>query len=55
MRNDANDTGDTDKVGQTRVHVGPMGDYVDQVIAVQIGHVNATQAVKTTLVKVTRR
>ena len=54
MRKDANNVDDTDEVGRTRAHVGPMGGYVDQVSVTQIGHANATQAVKTTLVKMTK-
>ena len=55
MRNNANDTDNPDKVGRTRVHVGPMGNYVDQVIAVQTGHAIETQAAKLPLVKMTIR
>ena len=39
MRKGANDADDPDEVERTRVHVGPMGDNMDQVIVVQIGHV----------------
>ena len=54
MRNGANDADDHDVVGQTQIHVGPMGDHVDQVIAVQIGHETETQVAKSPLVKMTR-
>ena len=51
MRKDANDADDTDEVGRTRAHVGPMGDCVDQVITVQIGHATVKQVAKSFLVK----
>ena len=44
MHNNANNADGTDKVGRARAHVGPMGNYVDYVIAVQIGHATETQA-----------
>ena len=53
MHNDANDADDHD-VGRTRLHMGPMGDYVDQVITVQIRHAIETQVAKSPLVKMTR-
>ena len=55
MRKDANDADDTDEVGWTRAHVGPMGDCVDQVIVVQIGYTTVKQVAKSSLVKTRRR
>ena len=53
MCNGANDADDPAR--WTRVHVGPMDDYVDQEIAVQIvGYTIETQATKSTLVGMTR-
>ena len=43
MRKDANDADDHNVVGQTRILVGPKGDCVDQVIAVQTGHATVKQ------------
>ena len=54
MHNAANDADDHDVVRWTRVHVDPGGNYVNQVIVVQIRHAIATQVAKSPLVKTTR-
>ena len=54
MRNDANNADDHDVVGRMCVHICPEGDYLNQVIVVQIGRAIATQVAESPLVKTTR-
>ena len=55
MRNDdTHDADNLDKVVRMRVHVGLEGNYMDQIIVVQIRCAIATQAAESPLVEMTR-